>query len=137
MGVSTERNSLIKTKEIALRRKIVILVEDNRLFRETWEKLASDMDVVTFANPEDMIKAYKDNEELFRKASAIVLDNDFGPESSMSGFALAELLKGAGFKTPLFLSSGGDFNVTELKKLFTNQIPKNPSEGIQLLSSLI
>ncbi|MEY4631822.1 MAG: hypothetical protein RIQ81_1942 [Pseudomonadota bacterium] len=84
-------------------RKLLIVVDDSPFIREAWEAQASDVEIVTFAFPEDFLAAYRDGQEFNQRSVILVSDYHFDG-SAMDGVSLAREARRLGIKDVIICS---------------------------------
>lgn len=89
--------------------KTVVLIDDDKIIRSSWEKRAalSEVLVITYHD----VKAFLDDEKLYQRDIDIYIDSDI---EGADGEELARSIFAAGFKSITLLSS---FNFDRLEKV--------------------
>ncbi len=85
-------------------RASIAIIDDDIFIRESWELFLQEFDLITFDSPESFLLALDRNSDLINTLDAIVVDYDFGTQSTMSGADLASILRKR-TSSPIILST--------------------------------
>ena len=115
----------------------IVVVEDNKIFRKAWEKLANDTNIRTYESPDAILSLLDEDFSALDDVDAIVIDNNFGDLSEMTGFDLAKALKAKGIGVIKAIATGESLSLRDIEGVFDLIIPKNPDDGMKVLHDFL
>ena len=111
----------------------VVVVEDNKIFRRAWKQLSQDIEVSTYDCPDSLLAELDSDPGVLDNAQAVVIDNNYGDLSDMTGFDLAKSLMDKGIHITKAVATGEHLSSKDIDGVFDLIIPKSPADGIKEL----
>ena len=115
----------------------IVVVEDNKIFRKAWENVSHDTEISTYDCPDALLEELASDPGALDDADAIVIDNNYGNLSDMTGFDLARSLKSKGIRITKAIATGEHLTDDDVRGAFDVIVPKNPEDGLNTLKEYL